>query len=54
MGTPRKPDAIDLERPSHRLMVVRAYFHLLSEGLDESEAKLRAASYAMEHWEELK
>ena len=49
----KKPETIDLEKPSHRVVLLRAYHALLSRGSDEKEAKLGAAKYAMENWDEL-
>jgi len=48
-----KPDVLDLERPRDRAVVLRAYHALLSQGLDELEAKKQAARYALEHWDEV-
>jgi hypothetical protein len=46
----RKIQSLDLERPSDRALVLRAYFQLLSEGLDEDEAKKGAVTRACENW----
>jgi hypothetical protein len=48
----KKPDAINLTRPSHRVVVVQAYHTLLSQGLDIRQAQARAAHYALEHWDD--
>ena len=54
MNIPKKaPLTLDLDRTSHRVMLLRAYHALLSEGLDEPEAKAGAGRYALQNWEEL-
>ena len=44
------PPTLDLKRPRHRALVLRAYHQLLSEGLDEDEAKRLATKRAHENW----
>jgi hypothetical protein len=49
----KKPEVLDLEKPRHRLILLRAYHQLLSEGLSENQAKLEAPKRAFEKWDEL-
>jgi len=51
--TKRKPEAIELDKPTHRVVVLRAFHALLSKGSDETEARRGAVRYALEHWSEL-
>jgi len=53
MAQRKKPDAIDLTRPYHRLVVLRALHCLLSEGNSEEQAQKQACAYALKHWSEL-
>lgn len=46
----KMPPTLDLKRPRHRALVLRAYHQLLSEGLDEDEAKRLATKRAHENW----
>jgi hypothetical protein len=40
---------INLTKPAHRVLVLRAYHELLSEGKDEKEAKAGAVRRAIEN-----
>jgi hypothetical protein len=47
----RKPDfVLDQRNGEHRALVLRAYFHLISEGEPEDAALLRAPKLAVEWW----
>jgi len=49
----KKPDELDLKSPRDRVVILRAYHALLSQGVDEDEAKRGAVRYALEHWNEI-
>jgi len=48
-----KPDSLDLTVPRDRVVILRAYHALLSQGLDVADARAQAARYALEHWDEV-
>jgi len=49
----KKPETLDLTSAKDRVLVLRAYHNLLSEGMSEEDAKLNATAYVFEHWDEL-
>jgi hypothetical protein len=65
MSEPRKkPEAIDLDNPRHRVAVLRAKHALMSHGgvdgdhhpecmIDERAASAKAAGYALRNWNDL-